>query len=883
MRNIACQFDPQSCGDMNKKIKLIAGALVLLLLLLIIGRYIRLPLLSASPQDAIPRHASLVLSCNKSTLEELKEQTAANGLAGLFVPTSLQIDLANFEKIFQQNFPIDAEKELLAALRPTPSSGFDILFILNGARGSRLHSLLRKVEGWQVKKSVFKDLEVFNLQSGKATLSVARYRNLLLFSQHAYLVENALSQLKSPATSLCRDADFKKVAKAAKAEAGRLHVLLNLAQISAEFTPLIEPGYVQPLHQLKKAGSWLHLYLPVGKNTKEWKAEFAANPEHPLLSANAKGATLAYQNAFRAIPDNLGLFWWLSVQSIHPAKSGEDWKKYFGGWVDNEVAFALGEPTESSGSEHFLLLKTKDQREAESSLAAYAMKMGKLEGFDFQMFKVQQFMGNSLSEMLGLGLPISNPYSCVFGEYVLFSNTRAGMERWLGKYIAGQTCSKSVQFLQSLQSLPDKAQGFVYLENLRVWQEMAQMLSSSFLEKIGGNPLRFNQLAATIKRRGSICEFTLTAPKTPENAPGVPANILWKAPLQAKAAIPPAIFQNPQNGEMQIFVQDKENRIYLISKSGRILWRRSLEEPIASQVYQLDIFNNKEGQFAFNTPSAIYVVDRTGADLAGFPLHLQTPATNGLTVIDFFKSKDYQFFIACENGNAYGFDENGSPVEGWRPKTGVGTVRFPLVHFQAQGMDFMILLNESGRMQVYQKNGTERFPPKNFESSFLQKPDYQSFGESQRIVTCNESGKVFVTSLRGETFGLSLATDKDRGVKFAFADVLGDERKDYIVLRGSQLAVYLYEGTTFKKGFEYQFGYSQDELFPVLWKDRKKAFIGTLSREKKQISLVDRFGRLLPQFPLAGTTAFQIVDLLNDGKPVAVSGFEENVIAYKIE
>jgi hypothetical protein len=40
---------------------------------------------------------------------------------------------------------------------------------------------------------------------------------------------------------------------------------------------------------------------------------------------------------------------------------------------------------------------------------------------------------------------------------------------------------------------------------------------------------------------------------------------------------------------------------------------------------------------------------------------------------------------------------------------------------------------------------------------------------------------------------------------------------------------------------------------------------------------------MLPQFPLAGTTRFSVVDLLGDGKPVAVTGFGERLVAYALE
>ena len=354
-------------------------------------------------------------------------------------------------------------------------------------------------------------------------------------------------------------------------------------------------------------------------------------------------------------------------------------------------------------------------------------------------------------------------------------------------------------------------------------------------------------------------------------------------PLGNAVAIQPAVFTNPQSGEVEIFVQDASRTAYLLSKAGRILWRRELGEPIQSQIWQLDLNSDEETQFAFSTASGIYVVDHEGEDVAGFPLRLQTPASNGVTVIDFFNSNEYEFFIACENGVAYGFNERGSPGEGWRPKTGVGVVRHPLTHFQAKGKDFLVLLDTAGMLNVFQKNGEYRFPKKDLASKFLQAPDFQADGDSYRIVVCDEKGRVTVTNLEGAGFNLSLNVAKKQSVKFAFGNVTGDERKDYLALSGSDLAVFFYEKSSFKKAFSLAFGQPQDAVFAVQWVGREKALVGTVCEAKSQISLLDGEGKLLPQFPLAGTTEFSIVDLLGDGKPVILTGNGASVVAYSLE
>jgi hypothetical protein len=887
--NIAVRFGTNHSFSMKKIKKPLIVLLVVAVAIAVLGQFIRLPLLTVHPHAAIPRHTAVVLQLSAEGFRQLQSEEGKNGLTSLAVPPSLLKDWADYEKHFAPLFTQKKQTETLVLLQPTRTSGMDAMFVFDEMRGNNLDAILGKNPAWRVRKSIFKDHNVFTVKIGSDQYAFARYRNLLLFARHAYLVENAISQLGRPADSLCRDSGFSGVAKGAAPSGKAVPVFVNLTELGPQFSPLLDPSLVHGLDGLGNIARWLRLDLPLdgsqgAAGSTKWKGSFSLADGHPLMDANVKGSPHTFKPALGALPDNLAAFTWLSCDRIKVAAETGLWRTYLATWAADEVAVAFGEPLENGAAEQFLLLKTKSSKAAEGKLAALAKRLESPETTDFQMFKIRRFNGLALDKMLQLGQNLHDPYGTVLGDYVLFSNSKTGMERWLGKYLAGQTFSKNVDFLQSLRNLPTNADGLLYFVSDRAWPLVSPFFDEKTLADIGRNPLNFNQLAATFTRRGMVCEMQFVTPaRTTKEQASAPANILWKTPLGNEVAIPPAVFANPQSGELEVFVQDAGHTVYLLSKAGRILWRRELDEPIRSKIWQLDLNSDKEVQFAFSTVSGIYVLDHTGEDVAGFPLKLQTPASNGVTVIDFFKSNEYEFFIACENNSAYGFDEKGSPVEGWRPKTGIGMVRHPLTHFQAKGKDFLVLLDTAGVMQVFQKNGDYRFPKKDLQSNFLQSPDFQADDDNYRIVACDEKGRVTVTNLEGGDFKLGLEVGKKQSVKFAFADVTGDKRKDYLTLSGPDLAVFFYEKSSFKKAFKYAFEQPQDAVFSIEWAKRDKAFVGTVCEAKSQISLLDGTGKLLPQFPLAGTTVFSIVDLLGDGKPVVVAGNGASVVAYSLE
>jgi hypothetical protein len=862
-----------------------AGLLGLGLVLLLLSRFVRLPLLGVAPEAAIPRHAALVLHGSKSRLALAAGSKIS---AQAFIPASLAEDLASFDSIFGRQLPVQPNEPLLCVVQPTRSSGMDVLFILDERRGLELEALLSGAgKGWQLRSSVYKNQEIFTVKAGAGnSFALTKFRNLLLFARHAYLLENAVRQIKDPASNLCRHAGFRRLFDRADGEADHLNVFLNLAAVPRQFAPLLLPSGMSELQRLAGIGDWLHLQLPLTEQSQSWQAALSSNEEHPLLRANASGPTLPYHPVFRTLPNNLTAFAWLTLRSLQPASLSIRWDRHFKHWMGDELILARGEPIASDGSELFLLLEAKDPAKAEAALAEFARATRSGPASDFQMFKIQPLKGNSLWKMLGLRENLGAPVACSLGDYLLFSNSRAGLERWLGKYIAGQTLSRDVEFLQLITPLPTKSQGFIYARSGPAWQAISAFFPEEQLAELPGSPLRFQHLAGTLTRSRELCEWQILTPDKADSRQEAdyPVNVLWETALESPVRTTPFLFRPPRReGESDIFVQDEQNTLYLISRIGQIRWQRQLEEPITSQIYQLDLYNNREAQLAFSTRTGIHLLDSEGEYPAGFPLALQVPAANGVTIVDFFKSNDYQFFIACENGMVYGFDEKGSPVEGWRPKSDAGLVRHPLVHFQAEGKDFMVLMDTSGSLQVFQKNGATRFEAQAWNQYFPQGPAYQTGIGPGRIVACDESGRVHVSNLQGDGFSLKPGIAGGGPVRFLFSDVAGDGRKDYLFLSGRELSGYYYRDNKFERAFSYRMEVQPDLLFEVAWPGARKQFIGTVCREKQQLHLFNGRGKLLPQFPLAGTTSFVVTDLSGNGQPVLLAGNGNRLVAYAFE
>ena len=263
-------------------------------------------------------------------------------------------------------------------------------------------------------------------------------------------------------------------------------------------------------------------------------------------------------------------------------------------------------------------------------------------------------------------------------------------------------------------------------------------------------------------------------------------------------------------------------------------------------------------------------------------MELPDPATNGLCIIDFEKNRDYQFFVGTKNGNIYGFEKTGEPVEGWNPRDNIGVLGHDIEHFQVGGKDYILALTNEGKFHVLGRDGHPNFEAVSFEKKFLSPPGFQTFSNSARMVLTDQSGRAKVFNIKGKHFNLYVGADKNNQNQFQFADIVGDDRKDYISLSNKDLSCYYYSESKFSKAFDKRFDKPQHELFTVKI-NKEKDQIGTLNRKNKRINLLKNDGKLVDGFPLAGTTKFTICDLFDTKEKILVVALDDSIYTCKIQ
>ncbi len=214
----------------------------------------------------------------------------------------------------------------------------------------------------------------------------------------------------------------------------------------------------------------------------------------------------------------------------------------------------------------------------------------------------------------------------------------------------------------------------------------------------------------------------------------------WSTNLDAPAIINPQIVKNHYNGEDEIFIQDEENNIYLISNSGKILWKKSIDGSIIGNVHQVDMLKNNKLQMAFVTENKLYIVDRNGNNLKGYPKTLSKKAIVGLSVFDYDKNKNYRFMIPTADADILLLNMQGEVPTDWN-YSGTSNITTPLQYFNLKGKDYIVTAN-SDKALIVNRRGENRVTPKDDTKGIKTSFFADAVGSQDRLVAAGENGKI---------------------------------------------------------------------------------------------------------------------------------------------
>lgn len=564
-----------------------------------------------------------------------------------------------------------------------------------------------------------------------------------------------------------------------------------------------------------------------------------------------------------------------------PGAPSADLFEAYASWVHGPVgqasAFTLGDPTPAQ----WTIVRTEDPTRAAQALSARCPE-GRCDTTSYRGVRIARVAdAGALEAVMGSdlrGLP--QPLWAILGDKVVYTEHPAWMREVIDSWTDGNSLAldpRSGRFFQRFSSeagitwWADGARSFAPLrtmarpatvEGMDRWFKVWQALGGCLLEVSSERP--------------GVYQIGLSLQHAPIGQQE--ADALWSASIGSKPSGRPWLLKDHLSRTLLVLTQDREDRISLISCTGKVLWQRELDGPIQGEVQQVDRYRNGKLQMVLNTSGRLYQIDRNGQDVEGFPITLPQAASAPVQVFDYDGDREYRMLLPLMDGRVLNFDGNGKAVQGWEPKALTARAIAPVQHLRIAGKDYLVLVPRSGKLVLLDRRGTVRSEPTLRMNGIVR---FHGMRTGSDIASCSawwtdSTGAVLsglpdgrVDTIAPSAGGSTLVL----GLEQSGTPLVARVRHDSVTVsdaEGPRFGSFLPES-------------HEGSLF-IADIPGTGPRLGAVSPEREQVRLFQHDGTLWPGFPLKGGSPFRVADINLDGVLEMVTTTRDgNVLAYPLE
>ncbi len=480
----------------------------------------------------------------------------------------------------------------------------------------------------------------------------------------------------------------------------------------------------------------------------------------------------------------------------------------------------------------------------------------------FQNVKTGRIRNKSLIEVLcGKVFSVSSAYAFVFGNYLIVTETKEINEYYINSAVNNAMASQNEMFMTYAKdnlnagfnyqyySVPNKdlpaiknAFGFIKEDQLKTFE-------------------KFSDLSITFSNYKNVLQFrTNLKYQQATNNKEVPG--LWTFEADTTINSKTWTFINHKSNENELVVQDAKNNLYLINATGNNLWKKQINEVIASDVYTIDAFRNGKLQLVFNTANYLHLIDRNGNYVEGFPVKLPARATNALAVFDYENTKEYRLLIACADKTIYNYNSNGSRNEKFAPIKMQNEASLPVQYVKVGASDYLVACDAEGKIYVYSRRGAGRidFSNKILEQSANYFVEAGNNIQNSKIIYLDDKNSLLESiSLDDKKTAVKLGEEFEEAT-YNFEKIDDDKKTDILILEKSKLKCYDFSGNELFSYENSDYSYKSVSYFY----DTDGAYF-VMSTIGGEIHLVPSGTKTITK-KIKGTGIPLVYDLFKDGK-----------------
>jgi hypothetical protein len=731
-------------------------------------------------------------------------------------------------------------------------------------------------------------LKIINGKSG-ATFYLSSEDGVLIFTPSRNLMLSSSVTYHANGPKFIADSSFIRV-KATSGKKANARVYLYYPELVKAMVDVVSPNYLKPIEGLEHWAQWSEVDVILKKDEVIFTGYTSALKKDGLQRFSAQQPALA--DAFTLFPFNTTFSFNLGyagnllnkVNSNHFKLAYQSDLKQLLAATNREVCFVSNALNKNElNNKSWALVGLNDPLTAEIYLKKLASKSGSrfvqhYGSHTIRKLSIPGFLKHLYGDLFG---GIRYYYYTILGDYAVFANSSAALVQLIQYTETGKTLDLNENFKGFSDNLADRANLSMILK-LRSLMGMSDryLTKKAALQVIDHDGLlnNFQGLAVQYSRDGSLfyTNFYLRY-----NQRYKEENLaLWKTVLRDEIVGKPFLVKDHNTRHYDVIVFDKGKRMYLINPEGKVLWVKRLSDLPISRIYQVDYYKNGKIQFLFNTAHHVYLIDRKGNFVKGYPYRLLPAATNGLSLFDYTKRRDYRILIAQADKQVYDYSIKGNQVRGWVKPRMKNIVLQKVVRLLANNKDYILITDINGDVKIVNRRGVQRIYLNGKINKARHSTYYVNKTNSKGIIlTTNREGKLVYISSRGRLQKTDFGKFSSEHY-FLYEDFNGDFSRDFIFVDHKSLKVY----DRFKKLlFHYDFPSDisvQPEFFTL---GRKQKVLGIVASGEKTIYLFDKEGNILISSGLTGETPFTVGSLYNNSNVNLITAAGKTLYNYRMK
>jgi len=881
--------------------------------------YLKMQRPAESPFNAIPENTALIIKLNKAgkLWEELnrtnllwKELSRFPGIS------SIQNEIRQMDSACRKNKQFSKlirQYNLLISISVSGRTSFGALYLttLPGPHPeSDLLDFIRDISTSKTNliETPYASTKIYRLQpDGKNTpFFFAVLKGVFMGSYRSDLVKKAIDRL-SLNTPTVASGSFRKV-ESTTGKNVDANIYVNYRFFSLILLQITKPEAIQDLIKVARFADWSGLDVMIKKD-ELYLSGFTVAPDSNVhflsLFSNQSPQKIEITKTIPAAVSYFTFFGWQNPdQYIHrymsqrirnenfsgefsklPAiyeQSSIDLSSYFTPWIGNQACLSVIEAGVKNSQEiSFASFRTRDTNLTRRCLRSLADTLGlRIDSLVYKGRVVYTLpFPSPLPALFGELFGKTEAKYCTFiQEYIVFGSQRKDMQFLIDEERSGNMLGNNKGFLDFANEIQDKASIFYYFNTRNSMGCIRNILKDDMnqsLEPFADSLKKFESLAFQFNSQEGLFYSSMYLRFNPNHDQEGP--LLWQTALDTTILGRPKIIKTPE--ESLVVVSDISGNMYGISSAGKILWKNRIMGNLLGKVHTLRMHGSDSLFLLFNTETHLYLFRTDGKLAERFPMRFPLHATNGLTLVDHDNNRDYRILISLQDHRVYTFDLLGKSAAGWEPPNLKEEIIVPVEYMKINAKDYLIISGNQGRVMVADRTGKDKIK---LSPRFQHSPNSGFFlnrtNRKGLFVTTSPDGKVIFIPEDGRTkeTTLNLFTPSHY---FYYEDITGNGLPEFIFF--DRNTIYYYDHT-FKLIYSYTFRRQMEQPPFLLRTPGGKVMLGFVEPDTRELFLFDNHGFREMETGIRGTTAFDIVDMENNGQSNLIVGAGKILKNYRL-